>query len=82
MKLIISAQEIEKSPPSLNDANTPIQKPAIIIKMPRTTIFVIGCSEALKFAIKTLIMTSTSTVSITISYQDNLQISQLKKRLS
>ncbi len=31
MKLIINAQEIEKSPSSLNDANNPIQKPAIII---------------------------------------------------
>jgi len=54
----------------------------IAIKTPLTIILIIRCFEALKFAIKTLIMTSTRTVSITISYRDNLQISQLKKQLS
>lgn len=61
--------------------NNAIKKPIIATKRSRTIIS-IGCSEALKFAIKTSIRTSAKTVWITIFYQYNLQISQLEKQLS
>ncbi|EMP6134421.1 hypothetical protein RG402_003479, partial [Acinetobacter baumannii] len=75
IRLNIKANPIEKSQPSRVEENNAIKEPITATKRPRTIIFIIGCSDTLKLAIKTAIITSTNIVSIISPYYFLLDLS-------
>ena len=69
-KQTFKAKINEKFEPLKTDENNPKKNKVIPIKTPRAIKLIIGCSEALKLAMKTPMIISTNTVSITFPLHD------------